>query len=123
MVSNSLSLGRVDSEYGISKFTEDDEVALKDNTIITTCAESTLECYRDMTDTGLIWRLREVMLTYNIHDPHVYHAFFPPRIWTPRDIRSVEPGAENRNVKSVKSLALCYEPRYAINDFGKQRRL
>jgi len=96
----SLPLIRFDSEFGISKFTEDDEmieVTLKNSTIISTSAESTLERYRDMTEFE--------------------------EIWTPMDIRCIGPGAESGNVKRVKSLALCYEPRYAINDIWEAKKI
>ena len=48
-----LPLSKVDSEYGSSKFTEDDEIIdirIKENIITDTSLESRLELYRDMTD-------------------------------------------------------------------------
>jgi len=102
----SLPLSRVDSEYGRSKFTEDNEmidVTIKDNMITDTSVESKLELCRDMTDIEFEGR---------------------QDIWTPRDIRSVGPCAECGDVTSVKSLALCYdEPRYTMLDIIEARKI
>jgi len=96
----SLLLSKVDSEYGSSKFTEDDEmidITIKEKKITDTSVESKLEIYRDMTDMEFKGN----------------HA----EIWTPQDLRTVAPGVECGDVTSVKCLALCYiEPRYTCYD-------
>jgi len=102
----SLPLSKVDSEYGSSNFTEDDEmidVTIKENIITDTSVKSKLELCRDMTDIAFEGR----------HD-----------IWTPRDIRIVAPGAEYGDVTSVKSLALCYDnSRYTMRDIIEARKI
>merc|ERR1712179_580701 len=83
----SLPLSLVDSEYGSSKFTDDDEmidVTIKENIITDTSVESKIEVYRDMTD----------MEFKGSHE-----------IWTPRDLRSVAPCAECGDITSIKCLA------------------
>ena len=39
------------------------------------------------------------------------------------DIRCIAPGAESGNVKIVKSLALCYEPRYTMEDMREALKI
>ena len=39
------------------------------------------------------------------------------------DIRCIAPGADSGNVKSVKCLALCYEPRYTMEDMREALKI
>jgi len=103
----SLPLLRINPAYGNTKYAEDDEiieVKIEENRITYTSVESMLERYllinyRDMTDMEF------------------------GEIWTPMDIRCVAPGAESGDVKSVKCLALCYEPRYTIGDMKEAKKI
>jgi len=103
----SLLLSKVDSEYGSSKFTEDDEmidITIKEKNITDTSVESKLEIYRDMTDMEFKGN----------------HA----EIWTPKELHTIAPGVECGDVTSVKCLALCYaEPRYTCFDLMKAKKI
>jgi len=103
----SLLLSKVDSEYGSSKFTEDDEmidITIKEKNITDTSVESKLEIYRDMTDMEFKGN----------------HA----EIWTPKELHTIAPGVECGDVTSVKCLALCYaEPRYTCYDLMKAKKI
>merc|ERR1719320_1568367 len=102
----SIPLLRVNPAYGDTKYTEDDEiieVMIEENMITDTSAESRLERHRDMTDMEFMCSSYE--------------------IWTPMDIRCIAPGAESGNVKSVKCLALCYEPRYTMEDMREALKI